>query len=149
MRTWKVLTLFLISLIVCATVVYAVRLSTQSSCIWTGNSGETGYRLSDVRVRQDGNTITMSYSYKVWDRQNPGAVVQLLVGLDREVVGVIYSGVPGSGRSGSGSISFPVPGRQRDILIAGTWTTSVSRGKNHFERENGGWICNLGHIDPR
>ncbi len=127
----------------------ATNSSIKTSASWTGNNGETGYRLSNVLVQQIGNTIKITYDYKVWDRQNPTAIVQVLVGLDRDVVGVIYNGIPGSGDSGSGSISFPVPGRERDILIAGTWTTSVSKGKYHFERENGGWIYNLGHIDPR
>ena len=123
--------------------------SSQSSCRWIGNTGDVGSELYNVRFRQSGSTIRMSYNYKVWDNENRTALVQILVGLDRNVVGVVYSGMPGSGRRGRGSVSFRIPRGRREILIAGLWTTSVSKARYEFENENGGHVCWLGRVSGR
>jgi|GEM_PF-3290464 len=118
---------------------------------YTWNQDETGISAWNVRFEAQGNTINGSLNYRVYDRDNPTAIVQLFIAVEREVVAVIYNGIPGSrGYNGYMNFSFRFDrnrhGTNANIYLAGTWAYTVEQGKYHYEYENGGWRCSIGKI---
>jgi len=116
---------------------------------YTWNQGQTGISAWNVRFEAQGNTINGSLNYRVYDRDNPTAIVQLFIAVEREVVAVIYNGIPGSqGYNGYMNFSFRFArnrhGNNANIYLAGTWAYTVEQGKYHYEYENGGWRCSIG-----
>jgi len=114
------------------------------------NGGDTAFSGSSVRLGASGNTVTGSLNYEVFDRNNPPAIVQLFVAVERTVVWTLYNGIPGaSGRTGSGSVSFPYDtskyGPRATIYLAGTWAMSEALGKDAYQQGHG-WRCPVGII---
>jgi len=120
----------------------------------TWNNGETGIEAWDVKFSMSGNTINVSLRYRVFDKNNPTAIVQLFVAIERKVAAVLYNSIPGyPGDSGFKSFSFNYDelfnSSGDTIYLAGTWAIGLKRGIDHYEKENGGWRCPIGRLSAR
>lgn len=118
---------------------------------YTWNLGGTGFSAGAVNFSASGATVTGSLNYSVFDWDNPTAIAQLFVAVERKVVYTLYNGVPSwGGASGSGFFVFDASqfASGATIYLAGTWAIAEDVGRFHYEQQGGGWRVAIGVIGP-
>lgn len=128
---------------ICAALVYAGQITVETRNVNLNLGQKITVNASDISVKTSGNSVILQFKYTVKDSDNPGAVVQLLVAVERKVVAFVYNGIPGSaGDSGTVRVSLPKSlftgggYNETAVYFGAMWTTSRPNAKRDYE--NGG-----------
>lgn len=107
--------------------------------------------FSNARVEGTDHGFTIVFDWQIYNVRNASELDQIFVAADDRALSTVFDGNPGRkpGKRGTArkNISLALtPGKEYAIYIVRTAAKNESAGRNHYQKENGGWKAPIATI---